>query len=324
MRGRKRDRGFVLVSVIWITGLVAVLSLTFSIEARVHMGLGRNAVANAQAEALADGGVMLAVRALHETDGRFIDVAGNVDGSNLAACRTADGAVVATRVADEGGKVDLNTASEELIDALLKGLGFSASVSERLRDALLDYRDADRNRRRSGAEAADYAAAGRAGAPRNGPLESIGELAGVLGYTPDVVSRLAPFVTVHSGQTGLDPKLTSPVLRSLIHSGQRGVFATSGLGGDDALDRRFRGVSARRAFTVTVLAVTPGGGRFVRSATFTLLPVPAGPSRRRAGEGSRNPPQRPVLPVKFWAWSQLPEVDPLLATAAARGGKSAC
>ena len=49
------DKGFVLVSVIWIAGLLAVLATAFRISVRSHILAGRNIVQGERARYLADG-----------------------------------------------------------------------------------------------------------------------------------------------------------------------------------------------------------------------------------------------------------------------------
>jgi type II secretory pathway component PulK len=58
---------------------------------------------------------------------------------------------------------------------------------------ILDWRDADEQRREDGAERAEYRAAGRAYTPRNGPFESVDEVKQVLGGESISVDLLDSF-----------------------------------------------------------------------------------------------------------------------------------
>ena len=91
-----------------------------------------------------------------------------------------NGRVLVT-VEDEAGKVDLNSASEPLLRALLAGAGATPVEVDRITAAILDYRDADNLRRPDGAEADEYRLAGRQNGPKNAPFDSIFELGQVLG-----------------------------------------------------------------------------------------------------------------------------------------------
>ncbi|MCD6016859.1 MAG: hypothetical protein K0R88_2943, partial [Solirubrobacterales bacterium] len=62
------SRGIALISVLWITGLLAVIAASFASSTRTEARLARNLVANAKAEAIADGGVHRAVLGLLDPD----------------------------------------------------------------------------------------------------------------------------------------------------------------------------------------------------------------------------------------------------------------
>ena len=86
---------------------------------------------------------------------------------------------VALRAA--GMRLDVNTASREMLDSLLSRLGFAATARDSLIDALMDWRDSDDVPRPHGGEHAWYEARGLQ-SPRNGPLADVRELARVRGF----------------------------------------------------------------------------------------------------------------------------------------------
>ena len=55
------SRGIALISVLWITGLLAVIAASFASSTRTEARLARNLVANAKAEALASGRPVVAL-----------------------------------------------------------------------------------------------------------------------------------------------------------------------------------------------------------------------------------------------------------------------
>src|SRR3546814_12846249 len=59
----------------------------------------------------------------------------------------------------EAGKVDLNTAPQELLARLMRVGGADEATADRVAAAITDWRDADDLRRPQGAELQDYAAA---------------------------------------------------------------------------------------------------------------------------------------------------------------------
>lgn len=113
---------------------------------------------------------------------------------------------------DEERKINLNTAPAAVLERL-PGLE-SGQVA-----ALLDWRDEDGAVGPGGAEDGYYAGMGRA--CKDGPLESIEELALVRGMGPETVRRLAPWVTVFGeGRVNIN---TAPVEVLEALGGDRGL-----------------------------------------------------------------------------------------------------
>jgi general secretion pathway protein K len=268
-----RERGFVLLIVIWVTGLLALISASFAVAMRTHIKVTANTIENARAEALADAGVhiaimdLLATRTNRSREGRFA-----VDGT-ATVCRAPTGDLLRIAVEDEAGKVDLNIATEPLLTTLLQGLGASSGEASAHADRILDFRDADDERRLAGAEQPEYRAAGLVHGPKNAAFHTIEELEQVLGVPAGWIGRLRPLVTVYSGQGGIDPSVASiDLLAALGQSGFPSAAGTFGLQ-SDARSRRslpvpaeFVAASLGRAFTVRSEARLAQGATFVREA----------------------------------------------------------
>jgi general secretion pathway protein K len=276
--GRRGQRGFALVVVLSALGLLALVAAAFAHVARSHIKLAASAGVGARAEALADAGVHIAILdlvAARESGwgGRRLAL-----DSTPFFCSAGGGTILAIAVQDEAGKVDLNIAAPALIRALVLGLGVGAG--EAAVDAILDYRDEDDARRASGAERAEYLAAGRLYGPRNGPFLAVEELASVLGLTQADADRLRPFVTIHSGLTGID---TSLAPRELVDALARGLQDGGGASLSDSdpglqadelsqtLPPQLRVASLRRAFSIRAQARLPGGATFVREAVVEFV-----------------------------------------------------
>jgi general secretion pathway protein K len=268
-----RERGFVLLIVIWVTGLLALISASFAVAMRTHIKVTANTIENARAEALADAGVQLAIMDLLATrtnrsrEGRFA-----VDGT-ATVCRAPTGDLLRIAVEDEAGKVDLNMANERLLTTLLQGLGASSGEASAHADRILDFRDADDERRLAGAEQPEYRAAGLVHGPKNAAFHTIEELEQVLGVPAGWMGRLRRLVTVYSGQPGIDPSVAPIDLLGAL--GQSGFLSAAGTfgGHSDARSRRsvpvpteFVAASQGRAFTVRSEARTIHGATFVREA----------------------------------------------------------
>ncbi|MEN0653412.1 MULTISPECIES: type II secretion system minor pseudopilin [Hyphobacterium] len=145
------------------------------------------------------------------------------------------------------GKVDLNSASPALMEAVFRAGGLSPSDAAALSDAVADWRDGDDLVRLNGAEMRDYQAAGRS-VPANAPFTSVDQFASVLGVDDRLYACLAPHLTVASSAAGVDLRRASPWLQAALGSAETGDALTVELVAGDALEielveqegRRFR------------------------------------------------------------------------------------
>ena len=221
---RTDDDGFILLVVIWIMALLALFATGLASSTQTFIQTNRNDVELRRAESLASAGVNIALLDLINRppgDGNSrLEV-----GSAGHSCVLPEGEVLHIQIADEAGKVDLNTASDHLLLALLMGLNVDRETALRLVAAIADYRDADDDQRLDGAERSAYLAAGRAAGPKNAPFDAVAEIGNVLGISDQLARRLLPHLTVHSGQDGIDPGYASSDLLDVL-SRAVGTLAT--------------------------------------------------------------------------------------------------
>jgi general secretion pathway protein K len=163
-------RGFALISVLWSVGLLAAVAAVLLRAGHADLVQAQTDIALARAQASADGAARLAI--LKALDQPLLPWDGQV----------RDGVAFQ----DEGGLVDLNSASPALLAILLRQVGAAPEKA-----------------------AAIVAARGPETAPT--PFYSTLDLARVPAIGPALLHRLLPLITVHSGQTGIDPK-TAPAL----------------------------------------------------------------------------------------------------------------
>jgi general secretion pathway protein K len=266
---RRGKRGFALLLVLWGLILLGLIAASFLRETRVSMSLARNVVENAKAEALAEAGVRRAILGLLDADPA---TAWRADGRPYRFA-LGDG-TVQIQVQDEGGKIDLNRASPEMLAALFQETGSDPEAARRLADAVLDHADRDNDRRPAGAEDDDYASAGLKNGAKDAPFEHKEELLNVLGMNHAIYDSIASDVTVYSGQSAVNPT-TAPelVLRTIPNLTTRER--------DEIMSARSGGVPAplARVDVVTILADarTSGGGRFVREAVLRRSGEPGDP-----------------------------------------------
>ncbi len=107
-------RGLALVVVLWVLVLLSLIAASFTRATRTEVNVTRNLVDNAKAEALAEAGVYLAILALLDPDPAQRP---RPDGTPWKVA--FGGAEITVSVQDEGGKIDLNHAPDELLRGLL-------------------------------------------------------------------------------------------------------------------------------------------------------------------------------------------------------------
>jgi general secretion pathway protein K len=232
----RRERGVVLIIVLWMVMLLSVIAAGMGYAMRTEALLAANLAESSAAYALAEAGVYHTIMELANKDSRDQAPAdGSVDDWQFG------GGTVRVSIIDESGRIDLNAAPRELLIGLLRGPEAAAQETpeaeqagetgttvadgrmmdpdealeeqqeewEALADAIIDWRDADDARGTRGAEARDYRAAGLDYEPRNANFQSIDELGEVLGMTPAILARVRPALTVYLHQSGINPAFAS-------------------------------------------------------------------------------------------------------------------
>ena len=241
------DGGFILIPVLLVFALLSLVALTMSQGASQDIRVAALNKRRAEAQALADGVVILTIRRV--VNGKLQspnDQALKKDGTPLQC--VVGGSAVTITVYDAAGLIDLNTSSLDLLERLLTGVGVDIGRASRLAAAIVDFRDYDDVPLPGGAETAEYRAAGLSYGPKNAPFDTVDELEQVLGITPELMAKIRPLVTVHSHNDSVDLEVASEAVRALGLSLSPGAKA--------------RGV----AFVIRASIERGGGVRFVREA----------------------------------------------------------
>ena len=272
------DAGFVLVSVIWIAGLLAVVATAFAITVRSHTLAGSNIIYNTRAELVADG--MALVTALRLASSANANESSKLNGEPNH-CRWSDDIAVAISIQDQGGLVDLNTASPSLLLALMRGLGEDDLKSAEIVAALQDFRDPDSQSASGGIEPAYFP--GKAYGAKNAPLAIPEEIDQVPELDDALFHKLMPFVTVTSQQSGIDLSSVPQKLLDLL--GTRDAAA------------RFASPSPAKTFSIDVTAELKNGSRYRRQALVSLLRQPDRPFAILAWRRGGDPGEAPPLPT---------------------------
>lgn len=217
-RRNRASNGAALILVLW---LVASLSLVVMASARsVRLQTQRTAleVERMRSESTLDAAIELTVqRMMSEKAG---------EGGAYRVQRMALGPnEVWVEITPSGGLVDVNVASEALLQALFQRAGgLSAGEAVIMASRVRDFIDPDDTPGGvGGAEAAQYRAAGWPTVPRNAALDDLSELRSVLGMTSELYEIIAPHLGIN-GQQRIEIDSAPPALIDAL-SGQPGLGA---------------------------------------------------------------------------------------------------
>jgi general secretion pathway protein K len=271
--------GFALVVVIWAIGLLALMFVTYIAAARHRSIEALSLSERASAEAMANQGINIAVLDLLAglSDGLPSSTRFRHDGTP-ALCMTADGSRMAIFVVDEGGKVDLNAASPELIQALMRGLHAGEKIGSQLAKTILTLRD----------EALASQSSQGIASPTAAAFKTVLELDQLTRGNQFLYPSLRALVTVHSRGQGFDPRVAPiGVLAAISPRGE----VPSRSEARRALPTAFVADSQGRAFTISSEAMTVKGARFARDAVVEFSRAqPSGYYIREWHEGSLRLP----------------------------------
>jgi general secretion pathway protein K len=216
------------VYVVWIITLLSLFATSIGSQSLFAVNLSERLSEQLKATYIARAAVQYATLVLER------DATPGVDGLNeewsnnpvvFQEHRVAEGTFSA-QLMDEERRVNLNTASPEVLQRLLEGAGgLSHDDAAAVVDAILDWRDEDDDKRPLGAEDFDYQT--RFGYDcKDAPFENVEELLLVKGVSWVLYRRLEDLVTVFgSGRVNLNTA-SFPVLKALglSEAGAQGVL----------------------------------------------------------------------------------------------------
>jgi general secretion pathway protein K len=196
------ERGFVIIAVLWILVALSALATIFS----VYLSNSAQALAvtdtGLQTEALVSASLELTAYQLLLAG----DKARPAQGSFRFRLDNAD---VLVGFTSEGARVDLNSASKEMLSNLLEVLGADQSIAGEAAERIVGWRTPPASGGPN-AEEALYTAAGLGYSPRQAPFTHANELGLVLGVPSELVERALPFVTIFNGSENVDVLVAAP------------------------------------------------------------------------------------------------------------------
>jgi len=213
---KRAQGGIALMLVLWVLTLLTVMALALTTTQRTETALAETAIHAARFRASADAAIAYSVLRLTQpvVEEGDAETAWRPDG-RFHLWRFA-GASLRIRIRDEAALVDLNQASDGLLANLLRLLGLAPEAADALAAAMLDWRDEDDLALFGGAEDADYRNAGYPLGAADQPFRSIEELGLVFGMTPEIYRRLAPELSLDSGQPEPRQTFASPLVLAAL------------------------------------------------------------------------------------------------------------
>ena len=211
---RPSERGFALVAVLLVLGLLGIIGAEFAYSMRLEASAMRSWRDGMSAAHLAEAGVEQGLREL-AGEGYYSSIA--FDGQ-LTFYRQQDRAVLprlartrvrlgpgefSYRITDEQARLNVNTTPAPRLDKLLECLGVDKINRDQIVDSILDWIDANDDHRINGAESDDYYL--KLPVPyraRNAQIESVNELLQIKGVTPALFEGV-------DGRPGLRDVLTA-------------------------------------------------------------------------------------------------------------------
>jgi general secretion pathway protein K len=215
---RRRDEdGAVLLLVLLILALISVLTLSWAQEWRTELQLASNYREAHQCRRLAEAGVYYALGKLLEA--KMLETTMATADSADAAAKLAvawkgdqtphrlelPGGQVVIRAEDEGGKLNINQANAEILTAMFTALGFPLLQVPTMVDSLMDWRSRGDEPRPYGAKSPYYLKQEPPYVARNGPFETVSELAWVRGFESNPLTpRLGEYLTAQPAGQGIN------------------------------------------------------------------------------------------------------------------------
>jgi len=244
---RSRSRGFALVIVLWSVVLLALLGARLTGTAREQLRIASGMRDHARAEAAADGAMRQAM---------FLLLGGGRPGGGATPLRVQiDGVAAEIVTEDEAGKINPNTASKDVMRGLFIAVGVDPPRAARLAGQVADWRIRNIESLLGGPKIDQYRDRGLPYRSADRAFASLDELALLADMTPEIFTRVRPWLSVYHEGGVTDPTAASPASTAASDARLSGA-AASGPGF----------VSRNVIVRITAVAALPGRARFVRSA----------------------------------------------------------
>ena len=191
----RRDRGAILIVVLWVLLALSLIALSFAASIRTEVDAARNVVQQKQSYYMARAGIEYAIYRILETQSAFYQAQQQAQNPGLqqvpdvllgsvSLSLAGGGADVA--IGDESGKIGVNAAPPNLIYNLLLMIGVPGPTADVITDSIQDWIDPDELVHDFGAESDYYLGLKEPYPAKNGPIDVPEELLLIRGVTPEI------------------------------------------------------------------------------------------------------------------------------------------
>ena len=268
---RKRERGMVLVTVLWSIALLSALAMAASVSFRSFAGIAAIGRDRVQGEALLTAGLEVSAGIIASADRPL---------NELETTVTLTTGVVRARLNDEGGRIDVGKAPVEVLAALLRSVGAPPQQADATAQAIVRWRQRD--------NAGRPVDATKVGLEH--PFADVQELAQVPGVAPQWVAAMRRLTTVYGSET-INP-LTAPagVIAALpgVDGGRLAAFLAARRQSPADADRistvlgsaqRYLAAKRQQIVAVDLAATLPDGYGTAARAVVAVMPQDSQPYR---------------------------------------------
>ncbi len=220
----RREQGLALITAMLVVAIAATAAAYLSLDQQIWLRQAQNISDRAQAEVVRAGAEGWAITIL-DKDAKNSSIDDPTENwAKPLPPLAVEGGQVMGRITDAQARFNLNNlvrnnapsgSDSETFRHLLQSL----SLDPNLTDAVIDWIDADSNTLPNGAEDIDYLQMKIPYRAANQPMQSVDELRLVRGFTPEIVEKLRPWITVLPKPTEINVN-TAPkeVLSALFYT----------------------------------------------------------------------------------------------------------
>lgn len=207
----KNEKGIALFIVLWVLMLLWAIVGEFSYAVKLRLNIIKNFKDSTQSYYFAVAGVNNAIASLLEKENDSVKpVAGDSIRNIEFVIKEGDmKGSYAANIGNESGKVNINTADDNLLQVMLSGFEIEAEQKDIIVDSIMDWRDENNLHRNNGAEDDYYLSLENPYECRDDEFQSKEELLLVRGVSHAIFAGIESIITIYSTSNTSKSKNTS-------------------------------------------------------------------------------------------------------------------